>query len=88
MNIIKKVIIDNEPVMLLDSFEDVVRHRKTMDTSADSKVSTKYRYAKGGRIIDKMINNKGNKIGEILNQISACIQVHSQKYLLNIPYHS
>lgn len=37
----QKVVNDNEPVMLLDSVEDVVRHRKTMDTSTKSKVCSK-----------------------------------------------
>ena len=57
------MISDDAPVMLLDSEEDVVRHRKTMGTGTTAEYCNKKRCAKGGRIIDRLhelMNNKEN----------------------------
>ena len=66
--------------MLLDSEDDVVRHRKF------SGVCGKKRCAKGGRLIDRLhelMNNKKNwKLLESKQNTS--IQVHSQVLLINI----
>ena len=75
MNIIKKVIHENEPVMLLDSVKDVVRHRETMDTSTDSKVYTNHRCAKGGHHIIEFETK--NEYLYPLKNISSTYPIHS-----------
>ena len=59
----QKVISDDEPVMLLDMEEDVVRHRKVTGTYAIKDGSYKKRSAKGGPLIDRLhelMNNMEN----------------------------
>ena len=57
-----RVISDDAPVILLDSEEDVVRHRKIKE-AAECFTKKKKRSAKVGRIIDRLhewMNNKEN----------------------------
>ena len=78
----QKVISDDEPVMLLDSEDDVVRHKKNLGNKKNAEHCTKMRCAKGGRIIDRLRELMNDQ--DILNQrMIICIQEHTQIYLPN-----